>query len=128
MVERLLHTDAARDFRAPIPIARGVIIAAEISVPLIQAALLSLGAFGGLFLLRSHVARRILARRSRVLWLAFGPPALLLLLATALTFPYLIDPDWAELVTLVACVWLVLASMLLVLPLALAQSHLAEPT
>lgn len=121
VIDLLLHTEAVRRFRAPIPIIRGLLIAAEVSVPLIQAVVLSLGAFGGLLLQRSRVARHFLASGSGVLWLALGPPALLLLLAVALTFPYWIDPDWAQFLTIVSCVWLVLATLFAGIPLAVAR-------
>jgi hypothetical protein len=103
-------------------------MAGTISIILIQAILLSLIAFGAIFLLQSRVARRILARRGRVLLVALAPPSVLLLLAGALTFPYLIDPDWAQLLTILSCVWLILAAMFVGISLAVARFRPAGTT
>jgi len=112
LIWHLLHTEPVRQFVAHYRNSRAVFTAATISIILIQAILLSPIAFGAQLMLRTRVARRILARRRRVLFVAFGPPALLLLLAIALMFPYLIDPDLAQLLEIVSYAWLVLAAIL----------------
>ena len=127
LVLRLLHTELVRQFVAH-GNAPAVLTAGRISIILIQAILLSLVAFGAIFLLRSRVARRILARRGSVLLVAFVPPSVLLLLAGALVFPYLIAPDWAEVLASIAYVWLVLAAIFVGIPLAVARFRTANTT
>jgi|SRR5579872_7479182 len=127
-VRHLLHTEPVRGFVAHYHNARAVLTAGTISIILIQAILLSLVAFGAIPLLRSRVARRILARRGRVLLVAFAPPLVLLLLAGALTFPYLIDPGWAELLAILSYLWLVLAAIFVGIPLAMARFRTANTT
>ena len=72
----------------------------------IQALLVTILAFVVISISRSALVQRLRIRRKAIRGIALGLPLFLMLLGTALVFPYyLVDLEWAQMIVVVAASW-----------------------